>query len=449
MSPDELLELADTVVGWARDGEAIEVVAGHSRDTEIRAYEGAVEAFTSADSFGVGIRVIDRHRQGFAHTGIVDLESLAETLAEARDNATFSTEDPHVGLAEPDGVSMMTGDLYDERLAAVPTDDKIALAIELDRLVCTLDPRVFGVETVDYADSLSTLIVASTTGVRSISRESSCWLGAYSLAGDDDEVTTGFGFSVGRGIDEVDVEAAARDAVERAVRMLGAGRAPTQRLAVVFDPWVTAQFLSIIAETFAGDAVLKGRSPFADRIGEQVAAEGFTLIDDPTDVRWFGATFSDGEGLATRPTTMIEHGVVRGFLHDSYSGRSMGTSSTGSAVRQGYSSTPSAGSQSVMMLPGSSTPDEILRAVGDGIYIAEVQGLHSGVNPVSGDFSTGIEGIMIRNGELAEPVKEVTIASTLQAMLASVMMVGSDITSMPLDAVGLTLAIGDVTLSGG
>ena len=102
-----------------------------------------------------------------------------------------------------------------------------------------------------------------------------------------------------------------------------------------------------------------------------------------------------------------------------------------------------------MMLPGSSTPDEILRAVGDGIYIAEVQGLHSGVNPVSGDFSTGIEGIMIRNGELAEPVKEVTIASTLQAMLASVMMVGSDITSMPLDAVGLTLAIGDVTLSGG
>jgi PmbA protein len=448
LSPDELLTLADTVVGWARDHEQVEVVAAHSRDTEVRAYDGEIEAFTSADSSGVGIRLVDGHRQGFAHAGTLDLDALAETLTDARDNARFSTEDEHVGLAEPDGVATAQGDLYDERLATTPPDDKIAMALELDRVVRSLDPRVFGVESVDYADSIATTVVVSTTGVRSVSRESGCSLAAYSLAGADDQVTTGFGFSVGRGIDELDLESTARDAVDRAVRMLGAGRAPTQRLAVVFDPWVAAQFLAIVAEMFSGEAVLKGRSPFADRVGERVAAPGLTFVDDPTDTRWFGATFADGEGLATRPTTLIADGVAQGFLHDSYSARSMGVASTGSAVRHGYASTPSAGSQSVIVTPGTSTPDDILRSVGTGLYVADVQGLHSGVNPVSGDFSTGVEGLMIRGGELAEPVKEITIASTLQAMLGAVTMIGADATPMPLEAVGLTLAIGDVTLSG-
>ena len=176
MTPEELVELANHVVGWARDDEAIEVVAGHSRDTEIRAYEGEIEAFTSSDSFGMGIRVVKDHRQGFAYSGTLDVDSLGETLAEARDNATFSTEDPHVGLAVPDGVAMVEGDLYDERLVSATPDQKIALAIELDRLVCSLDSRVFGVESVDYADSVSTMVVVSTAGINSVSRESGCSL---------------------------------------------------------------------------------------------------------------------------------------------------------------------------------------------------------------------------------------------------------------------------------
>ena len=128
--------------------------------------------------------------------------------------------------------------------------------------------------------------------------------------------------------------------------------------------------------------------------------------------------------------------------------RSRGARSTGSAVRHGFKSTPGAGTQSISLLAGDHDPASILAAVGDGIYISEVQGLHSGVNPVSGDFSTGIEGMVIRGGELAEAVKEVTIASTLQRMMADISMVGSDLTAMPLDATGVTLAIADVTLSG-
>ncbi|MFN8052518.1 MAG: TldD/PmbA family protein [Acidimicrobiales bacterium] len=448
MDPDELMAVADRVLSMAGPGEELEVVVAHSRDTEVRAYDGEIEMFTSAESRGFGVRVVKDGRQGFAYAGTLDGDVLADTVGEARDNATFSTPDEFSGLVAPDGVAPAALALFDEALVDLSPERKIELALELERRVLDGDPRILGIETAEYADSIETSVIASTLGVRSVLRETGCSLVAYSLAGDDDEVTTGFGFSVGRGPGDLDLEAAASQAVDRAVRMLGAGRAPSRRLTVVFDPWVTAQFLSIIGESFSGTEVLKGRSFLADRRGESIAPAFVTLVDDPTDARWPSATPVDAEGLATRRNVLIDAGVVDGFVHDGYSARALGAVSTGSAVRAGFKSTPGAGTQSLSLLPGDQSPADILRSVGDGIYVFEVQGLHSGVNPVSGDFSTGIEGVVIRDGELAEPVKEVTIASTLQRMMADVTVVGDDLVAMPMDATGVTLAIGDVTLSG-
>jgi len=448
MGPEELLRVADRVLATAAPGEQLEVVVSHARDTEVRAYDGEIEAFTSAESAGFGVRVVIDGRQGFAYAGSLEADVISGTIADARDNAAFSSFDEFNGIVEPDGVAVADLDLYDEALAALGPEQKIELALELERLVCAGDHRILGVETAEYADNIGTTVVASTAGVRSVSRETGCSLVAYSLAGSGDEVTTGFGFSVGRGVDELDMGDVARQAVERAVRLLGAGRAPSQRLTVVFDPWVTAQFLSIVGEAFSGTEVLRGRSFLADRVGEAIAPVHVGLVDDPTDLRWPSATATDAEGLATRRNVLIDGGVVQGFLHDGYSARTLGARPTGSAVRSGFKSTPSAGAQSLAMLPGPHSREAVLAAVGDGVYISDVQGLHSGVNPVSGDFSTGIEGSMIRGGELAEPVKEVTIASTLQRMLAEITMVGDDVTAMPMDAAGVTVAIADVTLSG-
>jgi len=173
-----------------------------------------------------------------------------------------------------------------------------------------------------------------------------------------------------------------------------------------------------------------------------------TLTDDASDPRQWGATESDAEGLATRRTDLITAGVASAFLHDSHSARMMGTVSTGSAVRHGYMSTPSPGAQAVLLQPGAHSPEELLALVGDGVLVQDVSGMHSGVNPVSGDFSTGIEGVRIRGGELAEPVREVTIGSTLQRMLGDVVAVGDDLEFFPMEAAGVSLAIADVTISG-
>ncbi len=443
----ELLQLVERVAGWANDGEQIEAVGVRGGDTEVRAYDGEVESLSSAQTQGVGIRVIADQRQGFAYAGTFDIDVLEETLAEARDNATFGTPDEFLGLAEPDGVAPAELDLFDPEASRFPTDRKVDMALALERAVLAADPRITGIESAEFVDSESESAVATNTGIRAQSRETNCYLSASALAEESGETQTGFGFSVGRSPEGLDIDRAAADAAERATRLLGAVKPSTERLTVVFDPFVTAQFLGILGFTLSGEAVLKGRSMFADRLGEEVASPLITLTDDPTNVQAFTATTSDGEGLATRRNPLIEAGRLSTFVHNTYTARRSGTISTGSAVR-GYSSTPTVGTMAVSLSPGDRSQAELIADIDNGLLVQGVAGLHSGVNPVSGDFSTGAEGVRIRNGAVAEPVREFTIASTIQRMLHDVQAVGSDLEWLPMAASGVSLVVSDITMSG-
>ena len=444
----DLLDVAERIIGMAEGGEDVEAYVGRSSDTNVRVYGGEVEQLAVADSMGVGVRIVRDGRQGFAYCGTFDAAALAETVEEARDNAAFAEPDPAAGLAEPDGVEPVALDLWRPGLADVPTADKVAVALDLERAVLAADRRITGIESCDYADSRAEAAIATTTGIRRSARETACELVAYSLAADGDETQTGFGFSLGRSFDELDVEDAARDAADRAVRMLGATKPPSTRLTVVLDPWVTAQLLGIVAGTLGAEEVIKGRSLFADRVGEQVAAPLLTIVEDPTDPRSWGATPLDAEGLATRRVPLVDAGVLQGFVHSTWTARRLGTTSTGSAVRGGFKTTPGAGCRAVAPTPGTATAAELIAGVDDGVLVQEVSGLHSGVNAVSGDLSTGAEGLRIRGGEVAEPLREFTIASTLQRLLHDVSAVGADLTWLPMSAAGVTLVIGDVAVSG-
>jgi len=445
---DELLAIGDRVVAMAQPGEQVEAVVVSGRDTEIRVYGSEIESLSSAESQGVGIRLITDGKQGFAYAGTLDDDVLAEALGEARDNAAFGTFDEFQGLAEPDGVAIPDLDLYREELEAFSTEAKIDLAMELERAVLASDPRISGIEQAEYFDTDFSGAIVSTAGVRNAGRETVCYLSTYAMAEQDGETQTGFGFSVGREPSVLDVASTAADAGRRATRLLGATKPGSERLTVVLDPWVTAQFLGILGYTLNGEAMLKGRSFFADRLGDEVASTVLTLVDDPTDTRAFSATDTDGEGLATRRNELIVDGVLQMFVHNAYTARRAGTVSTGSAVRGGFKSTPGVGTQAVSLLPGTRSQTELIAGVTNGILIADVAGLHSGVNPISGDFSTGAEGLRIRDGELAEPLREFTIASTLQKMIKDVSAVGNDTEWLPMSAAGVSLVIDDLTVSG-
>ncbi|MDQ1392617.1 MAG: PmbA protein [Acidimicrobiaceae bacterium] len=444
----ELVDIATRVAGWARDGEQVEAYVARGKSTEVKVFEGDVESLSAAESAGVGIRVVTGSRQGFAYAGSLDADVVAETLAEARDNAGFATPDEHLGLAAPDGVPPAELDLWREELALFPTDQKVEAALELERLVRAGDPRIRQVESAYWGDSASESAVATSTGIVGSSRRTTCYVSAYAIAGEGADTQTGGGYSVGRAPSDVSLGVAAHDAVDRATRLLGARKPASGRVTVVLEPRITATLLAILAGTLDGESVLKGRSLFAQRVGEAVSVPDLVLVDDPTDPEAYGAARIDAEGLACRRNVLVDGGVLQGFLYNTYAGRRAGRASTGSAVRAGFKSGPGVGARAVAVQPGPASPAEILASVGDGLLVQSVSGVHSGVNPVSGDFSVGAEGMLFRGGELAEPVREFTIASTIQRMLLDIVAIGNDLERLPSSAAGLTLAIADVSMSG-
>lgn len=449
----ELLDLATAVAGRARPGEGVEVYVARGHDTEVRAFDGEIEQLASASSAGLGVRVVlgaddGGSRAGFAWAGSLDPAVVDAVLEDARDNATYATPDPDVALAEPDGVLPAELDLWDPVFPSVTTDEKVRMALELEKMVRSSDPRVRQVQSADYGDASVEVALASTTGIRASTRRTSAYVSVSAIAGEGDESQTGSGFSVGRAATALDVERAGEEAVARAVRMLGAGKIRSGRFAVAFDPRVVSTLLSVVSSALSGEAVAKGRSFFAGRLGEEVASASVTLVDDPTDPRAFGAAAFDGEGLACRRNVLIESGELRAFVYDSVSARRAGTVSTGSAVRPGYAGTPGPGCRALALSPGDLDQPAILAALGEGVYVQSITGVHSGVSTVSGDFSVGAEGLMIRTGALETPVREVTVASTLQRMLRSVLHIGADVEWLPGAAAGQTLVIGDMQLSG-
>jgi PmbA protein len=446
-SEEELLALATKVVAEAQGAEQVEAFVGSSTSTSVRVHGGEVESLTQATTAGIGVRVVEGGRQGFAYAGTLDPAVIAEVLAEARDNAAFAEPEEWVGLAEPDGVEPPAIDLWRDELAEMPTDRKLELALDLERAVRARDPRIVGVRVAQWGDGSGVGAVVTSTGIAVAGRSTGCHLSVQALAEDRGETKTGYGVSVGREPADIDLEAAADEAADRTTRLLGAVQPASGTVTLVLEPRMAATLLAVVAGTLDGESVLKGRSPFADRVGAAIASPLLTLVDDPTDPRSLGADTHDGEGLATRRVPLIEGGVLRGFLHNSMTGRRAGVPSTASAVR-GYRSTPGVGAQALVMAPGAGTIDDLVTGVDHGVLVQAMSGLHSGVNPVSGDFSVGVEGLMVRDGARAEPIREATVASTLQRLLLDVAAVGGEIEWTPGGTGAAALVIPGVMLSG-
>ena len=447
---DELAVLARSVAEAAAAGEQVEAYVVRSRETEIKVFGGEVESLAVAEAAGIGVRVIVDGRQGIASAGSLAPDVVAATLVDARDNASYGAPDDAYGLATPEDVGDAIPaalDLWRDDVLGTATEDKVRLAVAVDRAVLAADSRVRGVESTDYGDAALEMAMVASTGVTASITRTSASVSSVAMAGERDETQTGFGFDVGRGFADLDVGRVVAMAAERSTRLLGATQPATRRIPVVLDPMVTASVLSLIGSALSGEAVLKGRSMFAGRVGEAIAAAGVTIADDPTDGAAFGASPVDGEGIPTRATTLVRDGQLLGFLHNLYTARRSGATTTGSAVR-GYGSTPGVGARALHLRPGTRSVEEVLAAVPEALYVQSVSGLHSGTNPVSGDFSVGAEGLMVRDGALAEPVREITISSTLPRILLDIAEIGADQTWLPGGTAGLTLLVSEMTMAG-
>jgi len=443
----DLVALAQSILNQATSEDQIEVLLSRASSTTVKVYAGHVESLTSADSSGAGIRVIRDGRLGFAHCGSLDPAVLSETLREARDNLEFGEPDEFNGLAVPDGVAVVPQNSWSQAVVEFPVEKKIAMALELERRVLEADDRITGIRSTAYGDAWGESVILSTAGIRAVDSGGSCSISTQPLSKVGEETQTGFGYDSGRVPELLDLDHATAEAVDRATRLLGATKPPSARMTILLEPRLAISLMGIVSSMLSGESVLKGRSPFGDRIHDQIASPGLSLMDDPTRSESIGAEEVDGEGLACRSNLLITDGVLQGFLQDSYSGRRSGLASTGSAVR-GTRSLPGVGAQLLVMQPGTRSFEELVASIDLGLYVNSFSGMHSGVNSISGDFSVGADGLMISNGSLAEPVRELTLASTLQRLLLDISEVGGDFEWLRSGDGACSLVIQDVSLSG-
>jgi PmbA protein len=444
----ELGELVKAAVEAAEADEQVEAYAEESRHTEVKALRGEVEGMTFAESRGVGVRVIRDGRLGYAWAADPSLDEVRETLWRARDNAALAEPDEHHGLPEASDAEPMP-ELFRAASAAIPVEDKVRLALDLERYTVSRDPRVTKVDLAQVGDAVGRVAVASTAGVDASYARTDAWVVVVTLAVDGDETQTGFSYAIERGLDELVWEPVADEAVGRGVELLGAVKPPTAKLPVVLDPFAASSFLGVLVGALNAENVLKGRSLFAGLTGQAVGSEAVTIVDDGRRPDGPGSCPFDDEGVPSGRTELFARGILDGFLHDTYTARRTGgdQASTGNAKRAGYRSTPGVGTSNFFLEAGDPSFDALLAQAEGGVLIMDVSGVHSGANPISGEFSVGATGRRIAGGALGEPLREMTVASTLPEMLRSVAAVGNDLRFF--SGVGTpSVLIGEMTLAG-
>jgi PmbA protein len=446
---DELLAVLDRVVAQAAPGEGVEAFGIDETETNVRAWGGEVESLSSARTRGVGIRVLRDGRVGYAYSAALDEAALAQTLADARRNAAVAGPDEANALPEAREAAPLP-EVAVPGFEDVPAERKVALALQLEAAVGAHGGEVKGVDTAAYADAVTTAAIASTAGVRQAYRRTDATIFAEVLAERDGATTSAYGLDMRRHPDALDVAAVAAEGIDRATRLLGGRKPASAKIAVVLDPFATASLLGVIAGALTAEAVQKGRSLFAGRVGERVGSELVTLVDDGRLIDGPAASPWDGEGVPSGRTGLIENGVLRGFLHNTYTGRKDGVASTGNASRSGFMSPPGLAPTNLFLQPGGLSAEELLAQAGTAFYCQQIMGVHSGANAVSGDISVGAAGLMIRDGAFAEPVREATIGGTIFGLLDGLVAVGRDLRFLPFGGGmgGALLLVDGLTLAG-
>lgn len=441
MRPDfETLDLA-LKKARSRGASDAEVYLERELGLTVKVFDGKVERFSYAETRGIGLRLYIGDRQGRAYTSDLSPGAIEETVRAALASAEVSAQDPDRSLPDPSlfppgaGESSYLGDdleILGEDLERVSAGEKIEFTMGLERLAREYDPRITGVETSTYSESTAEVLLASTAGFRSGFRSSVCYGYLMAIAERDGESQTGFGFTAGRSFASLDAKAAAGEGASMAVDLLGARQVASARVPVLIDNLSTAEMMAVLGAAVSGESVSKGRSYLTGRLGDTVASELVTVVDDGLMIGGFGTVPFDGEGVAGARKTIIKRGALKSFLHNCYTASRMGAESTGNAVRPTFRAQVGVSPTNIVLEPGGRTPEELRSGMGTGFEVLELQGVHVGLNPVTGEVSVGAKGRWIENGRPSHAVREVTIAGTMDDILKGIVGIGNDIRFTPL-----------------
>ena len=458
-TPD-LESLAAGVVALAMKAGATnaEAVAREGDEFSVNVRMGQVETLKESGSRGLGLRVFLGRRSGSASTSDLSAEGISQLVESALALARVTEEDPCAGLPEANEFAAAgvrkTGDdlhLYYDDVYSIESAERIAWARRAEAAALEADPRITNSDGGSFSAATARKALANSRGFAGSYRTSYAGVAAAPLAKDADGRMQRDGWWSGaRSLAHIESpEAVGAEAARRTLRRLGARRVATQRVPIVFAPETARTLIGSVFEAASGDAIWRGASFLAGKLGESIAAAGLTIVDDntmllPTGAGGFGTSPFDGEGLASQRTVVVEGGVLRSYLLNTYTARKLGLKSTHNAVR-GLAGAPGVGCGNLFLVPGALTPEEVIGGVEAGLYVTGLMGF--GTNLVTGDYSRGATGLWIENGQLTHAVEEVTIAGNLAEMLRHVTAIGSDLEFRSAVAAP-TLRIDGMTIAG-
>lgn len=447
---ERLVSLARGVVKSAlgRGADVAEASARGGFELSVKVRLGKAEMVEEAGHHSISLRVIRGGRVAITSTSDLSPAGIERCVEDALDLAELSEPDPFAGpadaaeLGQPPFADL---DLFDPNVATIGGDEALAKAVAGEAAALAFDKRIELSEgaTFSRSDSMGALVLSS--GFEGVQRGSYASLSVVPVASDEGgKKRRGYYWTGSRHANLLeDAASVGEEAARRTLAKLGARKVPTTEAPIVFDPDVARSLVGSFAGCIMGGSIWRKSSYLLDREGTAVASPLVTMTDDPLIPRGPGSRAYDGEGLLSRKNVVVEAGVLRTFLLDCYSARKLGRKSTASAGRGGGSVGPS--TSNFVLAAGSTPPEAILASTARGLYVTELMGF--GFNPVTGDFSRGASGFWIEDGKLAFPVSEVTISSTLDAMLKGIDAVGTDI-DLRTSTAAPTLRVATMTISG-
>lgn len=389
---------------------------------------GQVETLKESGSKSIGVRVFNGKRAASTHSSDFTRAGLDRMLNSALELAKITSEDPFAGIPEPDQLGSISGelDLYSTDVYSLPGQERIAYARRAEKAALDYDPRIKNSEGGSFDAATGHKILANSHGFIGEYRRSYCSVAAIPIAqGENGAMQRDYWFSVSRNLAKLESpEEVGKIAAQRTLRRLGARKVKTQQIPVIFDPLVANSILGHIFEGVNGDSVYRGASFLAGKLGQKIASENVTVVDDGTMPGGFGTSPFDGEGIPTRRTVVIENGILKSYLLNTYTAKKLGLETTGNASR-GLAGTPGIGPGNYFLQAGTRTAQQLIADVKQGLYVTEFLGM--GVNLVTGDYSRGASGLWISSGELTYPVEEITVAGNLKDMFLNISEVANDL----------------------
>src|SRR5499425_1110032 len=426
----DLREVAQDIVARAMKSgaTAAECVAREGDEFSTLVRLGQVETLKESGSKSIGVRVFFGQRAASTYSSYFSQEGLERMLKSALELAKITSEDPYAGIPDAGKLGQLSGnlDLYHEDVYSLPGSERIDYARRAEKAALDTDSRLKNSDGGSFDAATGRKILANSHGFVGEYRRSYCSIVVVPIAQDEQgNMQRDYWYSVSRSLARLEsAEQVGKEAARRTLRRLGARKVKTAHVPVVLDPMVATSMLEHIFEGVNGDSVYRGASFLAGKLDQRIAGENVTIIDDGTIPGGFGTSPFDGEGIPTRRTIVIENGVLKSYLLNTYTAKKLGLQTTANASR-GLAGTPGIGPGNYFLQPGPKSPKDVIGDVEEGLYVTEFLG--HGANLVTGDYSRGASGLWISGGELTYPVEEITVAGNLKELFFNISEIANDL----------------------